>query len=363
MKHKIEHHGLLNANSYIRRCFVGRTHTPTLVLLQRLLFSAFFTSLFLVILFLLQHSRSANQSLSDPLEPVTVVNVPPYNLLPVHLVCTNDNCTLNFLHWIQIRSIESFINHSRIYLHVFGDPIQNYWFNKLSSSLSLVYHNKTYYEYLSPKYKVTSLAHLADFIRFDVMCEHGGIYLDMDEIPLKSWDPLLSQLIEPIDTILGEEPTKVPGLQIAAMIAYPKSWIMCEMSKQQGLEYDNSWIKHSIKLIRKLHLETVDADPQTILVHGSEAFVPIGYTRAQTDLLYRLRPKQQLNFENSYALHVSEKQYLRGAKMSVNSVLHEDRNFYRAIRPIVTEGIASKELKLTDALDDDDLNEFLKKRR
>ncbi|KAL0211905.1 hypothetical protein RCL1_005531 [Eukaryota sp. TZLM3-RCL] len=354
----------------------------SLISLKRFCLTAFATTLFLLSLFFLCTTTSlstiqvpvlndanddvfCSESGSESLCDVVLDPCPPYNLLPVHLVCTNDNCTLNFLHWIQIRSIESFINHSRIYLHVFGDPIQNYWFNKVSSSLVLVYHNKTYYENLPPKYKVTSLAHLADFIRFDVMCEYGGIYLDMDEIPLKSWDPLLSQLIEPIDTILGEEPTNKPGnhLQIAAMIAYPKSWIMCEMSKQQGLEYDNSWTKHSIKLIRKLRLETVDADPQTILVHGSEAFVPIGYTRAQTDLLYRLRPKQQLNFENSYALHVSEKQYLRGAKMSVNSVLHEDRNFYRAIRPIVTEGIASKELKLTDSLADDDLNEFLKKRR
>ncbi|KAL0206303.1 hypothetical protein P9112_001610 [Eukaryota sp. TZLM1-RC] len=151
----------------------------------------------------------------------------PYNSLPVHLVCTNDNCSFNFLNWIQIRSVQSFINHSQIYLHVFGDPIENYWYKKVSDSLSLVYHNKTYYENLVPNIKVTSLAHLSDFIRIYVMCEQGGIYLDMDEFPIKPWNPLLTQLVEPIDAILARHATD--HIQVAAMIAYPKTKIWCEI--------------------------------------------------------------------------------------------------------------------------------------
>lgn len=76
-----------------------------------------------------------------------------------------------------------------------------------------------------------SIAHRADFIRFNLLAEHGGIWLDSDTVVFRSLAPVLDEIAETGFAAMGYRTAEGPGFfpSISFLAAEPKNHIVAEM--------------------------------------------------------------------------------------------------------------------------------------
>lgn len=177
-------------------------------------------------------------------------------------------------------------------------------------------------------------AHQADFLRLSVLQEHGGIYLDMDVLCLRPFEPLRHH-----EFVLGEEGKDgVYGLCNAVILSSPGSWFIRKWlegfdpatSLWKGFRstgYDDHWNELSVQYpahLAKLH-------PDRLHVVDHRAFFWPTWQRNDLHLLYR---ETGASFEESYCVHLWEHvawdQYLKG--LTVDFIQSVDNHFNRLAR-------------------------------
>jgi len=85
---------------------------------------------------------------------------------------------------------------------------------------------------IDPCYKgLDSIAHRADYIRFNLLAEHGGIWLDSDTVVLRSLAPALDEIAETGFAAMGYRTEEGPGFfpSISFLAAKPNNQIVAEM--------------------------------------------------------------------------------------------------------------------------------------
>ncbi|KAH3705864.1 hypothetical protein Pelo_19588 [Pelomyxa schiedti] len=88
----------------------------------------------------------------------------------------------------------------------------------------------------------------SDFVRFKILCEDGGVYLDFDSIVLKPLDDLLSNN----SLCLAQEKSGGARYAVAVMLATPGNCIICGMWNTMGYSFNRSggsWAGHSVDLL------------------------------------------------------------------------------------------------------------------
>lgn len=114
------------------------------------------------------------------------------------------------------------------------------------------------------------MQHKSDFVRLEVLLEYGGIYLDLDAIPLKSFDRLLKS---GYDTILGRQ--KGGTAAVGLMVAQKNSTLMREFLNEGLRVFDSGWTTHSVNLISRLIYKQEYRD--TVLMLDQNSFFPFSY--------------------------------------------------------------------------------------
>jgi hypothetical protein len=105
------------------------------------------------------------------------------------------------------------------------------------------------FRYPDPHVARYSYAHHADFVRLDVLAEHGGVYADLDTlfvapIPDDLWRrPFV--IGREADALDGRCPTPRPALSNALLMSTADSRFLAAWRLEIGEAFDGSWAKHS----------------------------------------------------------------------------------------------------------------------
>lgn len=116
----------------------------------------------------------------------------------------------SLVHYLAVKSAAEIICPTRILFHYSYEP-SGWWWEKARPYLAL--HQVNAPDSINGV-RLRHVAHLADVIRLSQLWEHGGIYLDMDTICVRSFDPLLEN-----EFVIGHEGDW--GLCNAVMLAAP----------------------------------------------------------------------------------------------------------------------------------------------
>lgn len=116
--------------------------------------------------------------------------------------------------------------------------------------------------------QITKWANWADFVRVDVLYEHGGAFLDLDAIVLRDLSPLLNTGFR---NILARDFETQCGVVISA----PGSNLIRAYGKFMDLIFDpNDYAFHATSLLHVLR-ETFVRVPHELLMVSDRTFYPI----------------------------------------------------------------------------------------
>jgi hypothetical protein len=168
-------------------------------------------------------------------------------------------------------------------------------------------------------------AHRSDILRLDVLLRAGGIYLDMDCISLRSFQPLLG-----CECVLGWQGTR--GLCNAVILAAQGAPFLARWRRQYA-EFDAAyWDFHSVILPKILH----GLSPDAVQTVGPQAFFyPLFW---QPHFLWK--KSARADFSGSFCVHLWEtcwwQEYLKD--LSPLSLSRAKNNFSLLAAPYL-EGI------------------------
>lgn len=148
--------------------------------------------------------------------------------------------------------------------------------------------------------KLNHVAHKADVIRLELLKKEGGIYLDIDTITKKSFEPLLNE-----KCVIGAEGKKQQKLCNAIIFAEPDNkfindWYDNYKSFKGTGKMDKTWGEHSIKLPAKMWKSGKYDDCLTVMPYTTFHY-PL-WDKKGTDLLF----KECYDFPNVYCHHLWE---------------------------------------------------------
>ncbi|HEX3527148.1 MAG TPA: glycosyltransferase [Thermoanaerobaculia bacterium] len=180
-------------------------------------------------------------------------------------------------------------------------------------------------------------AHQTDHLRLSVLREHGGIYLDMDVLCLRSFEPLRRH-----EFVLGEEgENRIHGLCNAVILSAPGAWFARKWlegfdpatSLWKGFRSsgrDAYWNEFAVKY--PAHLAGLHPDRVHVVDH--RAFFWPTWIDDDLHLLYR---GTGASFAEAYCVHLWEQvawdRYLKD--LDVDFIRSVDTNFNRLARRFI----------------------------
>ncbi len=194
-------------------------------------------------------------------------------------------------HYICINSARVVNNPSKIYFYSDNEPSGIYW-EKLKPYVEFVeksppeevFGNKLYH-----------IAHKSDVLRIQILKEHGGIYMDMDTICKKTFDPLLKY-----NFVMGKQGRwRRMGLCNGVILTEKNSeflnlWFQ-EFRNFRSKGHDKYWSEISVKK----PLELAEKNPSLIHVEPYDSFhYPLYYSWH----LKRIFEKC-IDYKNAYCHH------------------------------------------------------------
>jgi glycosyltransferase involved in cell wall biosynthesis len=157
---------------------------------------------------------------------------------------------------------------------------------------------------------ITHYAHKADVVRLEALLEFGGIYLDIDVITLRPFDPLL--LTSGADMVMGQEGENGRiGLCNAVIIASKSSPFLRRWYDLYRTFDQSQWNYHSVVLPG----EMAKRYPDEIAVLGSRAFFWPLWDDAGQRLMFS---SNEYDYADNYAVHIWNSKhtgYLSGFSM------------------------------------------------
>lgn len=181
------------------------------------------------------------------------------------------------------------------------------------------------------------VAHKADIVRMRIMREEGGIYLDSDVIPLRSFDEL--RRIGGNKLIMGREVTPgQDGMANAVLVGAPNtSFINRWWSAYATFNPTASWAYHSVILPREIAAKHPD---EIIILSGNAFFRP---TWAELKQLYEI--DDEYSFIDNFAVHLwtseESKKYGILKKLTTADVWNGNGSFYRVARHVLSDALAA----------------------
>ena len=203
--------------------------------------------------------------------------------------------------YLAIKSAYDINKPDKIYFYYFHEPY-GYWWYKIKPYLTLEYINPPTEIYGNNIYHY---AHKADIIRLQKLIEHGGIYLDIDTICLKSFSDLLNY-----DFLMGiqtnSDDTKVYGLCNATILSkknapFAVKWLESYKTfRSKGR--DEYWDEHSVLMPYEL---SKTYSNEIKILNSNAFFYPLWYEI--NDILFNENIKideYKKIIKNNYCIHL-----------------------------------------------------------
>jgi len=152
------------------------------------------------------------------------------------------------------------------------------------------------YRYDDAEVAAFRYAHVADFLRLEILIAEGGIYADMDSLFLKPFPEDWRSL----SCVMGRErpPAGAEGSLCNALIAAEPGAAFCRLwLAQMAMAFDGSWSNHSTLLPYRL----AQAHPELIHIEPESSFFAFDWTPARLDDLFLREASLP---EPAYSLHL-----------------------------------------------------------
>lgn len=166
-------------------------------------------------------SKAKRSSAIKPKNNYVVPNV-------VHYIWYADKPTkFKFFHMLSMLSAEKFLKPDAIYFHTNLEPVGDYWEQAKSklTTLKIMHRKPTTCLFDEPLKDPIWNTSQSNVDRLNALMEHGGIYLDLDVLIIKSFDPLRKYMYP--CTVGLENPNRVCGgiIVCAADSVFLKLWM------------------------------------------------------------------------------------------------------------------------------------------
>jgi hypothetical protein len=165
---------------------------------------------------------------------------------------------LHLLHYLCLESCRVVNQPHAIHLHYRHEPYGPLW-DRIRPHLSLHPIPSSPPDYDPRRYADSAegrliaalgldYAHEADFLRLDVLLQHGGVYADMDTLFVRpypeSWYTQAFLIGEEAPTLRPGEPIR-PSLCNAVMFSQPGARFASAWRSRMAQVFDGSWSRHS----------------------------------------------------------------------------------------------------------------------
>ncbi len=239
----------------------------------------------------------------------------------------------SFMHWAAIKSARKLNPSYEVFYWTCFLPVDNHYFDDILEDVVI--------KNIIPPTKIFDksihhIAHQADVIRLQILKEHGGIYLDLDTITVKSFEPFLYNKFS-ICIQRHKESGQVEGLCNAIMFSEPQAKFVCRWLEEyrsfRSKGRDQYWDEHSVKVPLTLSKQFSDED---ITVWPTEYFLYPDYTPAGLKKLFI----ENLKFEQAYAHHLWE-QLSWGAvsRINENNLTHLSNSYTQMVLNILADEV------------------------
>ncbi|KAI9139710.1 nucleotide-diphospho-sugar transferase [Paraphysoderma sedebokerense] len=252
------------------------------------------------------------------------------------------NTNMSFLQWLAIESADYYLNPNQIYIHAESPPVGK-WAEKIQRKRNVIVRKPDNIFTMVNGHKLIFRAHVSDFIRAKVLYDYGGIYFDLDAIPLRDFAKLRKS---GFDYIVGVEADLYVG--VGLLMAVPKSKLIGEWYETMQKVYDGEWSTHSVQLLTKL-LSKYRGD--TLILH-QDSFFPFSWEKRKLESLFT-ENADKFNWDHSWAMHLYNsaastlkvKGYL---DMTIKKILKRNSNFARAVWNVVVNALDKETISLDD---------------
>jgi hypothetical protein len=230
----------------------------------------------------------------------------------VHFIKTDgDADNFGLLQYLSIAAASHFIKPAQIYFHCTTVP-RGHWWTRARPFLTIKEVPVDRLQHTINGQQVFLAAHQSDFLRIDILIEHGGIYMDWDVMPVRSFQDLLGS-----SAVMGLE-KKIHNygevLGVAVMMSRKNSPWMKRFRKEMYKKFDgrNCYTCHSTMAAKDLGWRY----PAELTVLDHTGFYFPGWTRDAVDLMFdesridfgadRDGVVRQSSLLQGYALHMFE---------------------------------------------------------
>ena len=132
--------------------------------------------------------KQAN-SPSSGATPTTEFKVP--NIVHYTWFTKSANKPFQFHHMLSVLSVDKYLKPDAIYFHTNQPPTGEYWNRSTGAQNFHVIHRQPNYTVWGARIKGAKFeTSISNVERLKIVTEYGGIYMDLDYIALKSFDPL-----------------------------------------------------------------------------------------------------------------------------------------------------------------------------
>jgi len=238
-----------------------------------------------------------------------------------------------FVEWLLIKAITLTIKPTKILLHADDEPIGP-WYDRAKKYIT--YNHVTPLSVTSKGINITMVQHKSDFVRLEALIKYGGIYLDLDAIPLKSFDKLLKS---GYNVILGR--TIGNYLGVGLMISMPNATLMRDFYEKSLEVFDGKWTTHSVKLLTNMINEPKYTND--ILMLDQNSFFPFSWEEQDRAALFH-PDKPEFKWSLSYALHLYNSGGGGIPKDAYTYVITQNTNFNRAVKWMVLKAVEEGEI-------------------
>lgn len=159
----------------------------------------------------------------------------------------------SFIHFLSILATRRVIRPQRIYFHYQFEP-DSVWYHDYAKKYVTPIHitDDTDSVY---GHKITSPAHMADVLRLKILQRYGGIYLDIDVIPLRPFEELLHNSM-----VMGYEGGNLWGLCNAVILAERGAPFLDKWLATYVAFDSRKWNQHSViipKILAEHHVDEI----------------------------------------------------------------------------------------------------------
>ena len=150
-----------------------------------------------------------------------------------------------------------------------------------------------------------SYAHESDFLRLDLLLEHGGVYADMDSFfvqpyPDRWFSGAATCVMAEELPVLDAAGIAVPSLCNAVILATPQSEFVCLWRARIADAFDGSWSNHSCALAARLWRE--QAAPIQVL--PAQRLFEFPWTILGMQRLFELDESRAPFMQNVFSIHL-----------------------------------------------------------